>query len=634
MGRQSAVIKFDFNTKKIIKDTASGLKPSTADLNQVPDGWILASNNEYDKKLNQNDMGKWIIYFKEDENKVDQIWEKVVSAVKSGHFMMAEVSIKSERFPAQAILIYTKDITDQEEIFQIHSTMEALGIIGSTDNIKYKSEMATLRNLNEVMYISKNVRSNKKLFAFDFDLTLTLSHTYPDNSLFDKNRKKRKDPAFIDSISDQQIWDNLRNPYETRFLMKNIIEKGHKLTIVTQHDNVAWVKRNLTILLGESLSDLVDKIDIIALQASPYDEKYGGNKELAINDLMSSNKIEYGVLIDDDINKKPKNSSNIKFIHAETKSVPQNNEETLHNGDAYLLDVAKHVGLSRITMSEVMACQLLKVMTKTAGQLIFDLNSNIASKPLNYIEVDAQLESLHKIRDNLDGLIEFRADVKKKPRSNVGFLFQKNVNKNQVAKYARKFHKNLFNIELEYLKTIIHEKNGSYPNNSAGYFMLESAKTILKDIESCNFDFDFATRALHTVRLAIQKPSVENANHVRKIARRVDGDARWKKVSGGMMMLSGIITIAVSGLVIAGALFCAMPTVGLSLSALFPGGTLFCDGAELVSDGASMIVDAKQTTLSRELCIFSEKVEKSAKNNNAQSLKNDEEISLLPQNGK
>ena len=70
--------------------------------------------------------------------------------------------------------------------------------------------------------------------------------------------------------------------------------------IITKNDNIAWIRRNLKILLNND--KLAEQIGIYALQNDKY-LNFGGSKILAIQDVQKNNSsITVAILIDDDIN--------------------------------------------------------------------------------------------------------------------------------------------------------------------------------------------------------------------------------------------------------------------------------------------------------------------------------------------
>ncbi len=159
--------------------------------------------------------------------------------------------------------------------------------------------------------------------AFDFDRTLTVRHTYRDTCLKYADGSRRvvlvpakktrhllgifsrevavriqDTPDFRHSITNQDIKSNLRNPGETKKIMQHIIDNGGKVCIISLHDNSAWIRRNLELLLEDEA--LLSKIEIYALQSDEH-AKYLKNKvNVMINFSSNAGLTPDVILVDDD----------------------------------------------------------------------------------------------------------------------------------------------------------------------------------------------------------------------------------------------------------------------------------------------------------------------------------------------
>lgn len=160
--KQYAIIEFQIANGNTLRDTASQLKPTLAKQEEIIGGWIRALNDKFDyKQIDIMKIGKWIIRFNKMDDKLDKTWEKVIAAVKSGKLWEAKVSVPSEQFPDQVILIYTKDYTDKSDVFNIHKLLESMDIITVDDSIEYKTEQATLTHTDASLYTSADARMDK-----------------------------------------------------------------------------------------------------------------------------------------------------------------------------------------------------------------------------------------------------------------------------------------------------------------------------------------------------------------------------------------------------------------------------------------------------------------------------------------
>lgn len=207
--------------------------------------------------------------------------------------------------------------------------------------------------------MQRTARNNSlvgQLFALDFDQTLTINHTFVKTAFNDAHGlcrlpfvsvKKRgflfgcipqrvesnrqETPDFSYTISDQEVKSNLRNPDQIRKIINHIFANGGKVCILTKHDNSAWVKRNVRLLLNDM--NLVNQINVYALQASEFD-CYFGNKLTALRSINDNNPdIKKITLIDSDINEinqvskfmtdertRPLHHYSFSVIHAEVGS--------------------------------------------------------------------------------------------------------------------------------------------------------------------------------------------------------------------------------------------------------------------------------------------------------------------------
>ncbi len=164
------------------------------------------------------------------------------------------------------------------------------------------------------------------LYAFDFDKTLTKEHTFMNRCLeqtgqfvdksspqgfFGKVKTKRiiDDAAFSHSISNSEVESNLNNPDLVAQQMVSIDQQGDEILIVTKHDNIDWIQRNLRLILEREPyakeQNLLKKIKIYALQNPKYLD-FGGSKFLAIQNHVTicqqaGINITHALLIDDDI---------------------------------------------------------------------------------------------------------------------------------------------------------------------------------------------------------------------------------------------------------------------------------------------------------------------------------------------
>lgn len=127
----------DFQNKKILNDCH--LNPSKLDLNDT--SWLFAANfNMYDT-VNEEKFGKWMLFLPTES--IDAVWNKVKMEIRNGNLWRSNVSTTNPEYSNYAIMIYTKDYTDLEDVINILNILESSGIKSPNDIIKYKTDAQT-----------------------------------------------------------------------------------------------------------------------------------------------------------------------------------------------------------------------------------------------------------------------------------------------------------------------------------------------------------------------------------------------------------------------------------------------------------------------------------------------------------
>lgn len=130
--------EFDIHKKELVADC--NLYPTGLTKSDTP--WLYASNNKYDENdINHEKVGKWMLFLT--ESNVNEIWDKIKVAIASGDLWSAKVSTTNAEQPNYAIMIYTKDYTDLNDVIHVLDYLEHSGIKPSRVNIKYKTDQQT-----------------------------------------------------------------------------------------------------------------------------------------------------------------------------------------------------------------------------------------------------------------------------------------------------------------------------------------------------------------------------------------------------------------------------------------------------------------------------------------------------------
>lgn len=94
--------------------------------------------------------GKWLLFV--DRANIDEVWDKIVPAVKEGRLgpeakvSTAESNPLTKRPSKHVVCIYTLDAEDREDVFRVREELRRLGFIAP---INYKPDAATLQGRYE-----------------------------------------------------------------------------------------------------------------------------------------------------------------------------------------------------------------------------------------------------------------------------------------------------------------------------------------------------------------------------------------------------------------------------------------------------------------------------------------------------
>jgi hypothetical protein len=90
--------------------------------------------------------GKWCVYT--NRNSVDMLWERIKTVTESGNLGATDSKVSTKlqsdvysRRHSHVLCIYTKDWTDEKEVWEVEHRIRELGIIGS---MVYKTDEDTL----------------------------------------------------------------------------------------------------------------------------------------------------------------------------------------------------------------------------------------------------------------------------------------------------------------------------------------------------------------------------------------------------------------------------------------------------------------------------------------------------------
>lgn len=135
-----SLFDYDLNKKEVTNQC--NLYPT--EVNQQDMYWLYASNNKYDDEaLDCEKIGKWMLFPTKDQ--VNATWDKIKEAIMNGDLWESKVSTTSSKsgYQNHAIMIYTKDHTDLNDVINVLDFLESSGIKPSHQTIRYKTDQQT-----------------------------------------------------------------------------------------------------------------------------------------------------------------------------------------------------------------------------------------------------------------------------------------------------------------------------------------------------------------------------------------------------------------------------------------------------------------------------------------------------------
>ncbi|XP_044264526.1 uncharacterized protein LOC123011237 [Tribolium madens] len=157
------VFTCDVTTKTIDNDCT--LNPTDVEKREPP--WLWARNNKYNlEDVDYSKVGKWMLFLsKADAN---MVWSKIKEAVKSGDLWDAKISTSEDSDPFHAVMIYTKDYSDLDDVISVLDFLETSGLKPQDKIIKYKTDNQTRAGVysrfkqKASIYDSQTIRELKK----------------------------------------------------------------------------------------------------------------------------------------------------------------------------------------------------------------------------------------------------------------------------------------------------------------------------------------------------------------------------------------------------------------------------------------------------------------------------------------
>lgn len=135
---------YDINKRKVTSNCS--IKPT--DITEDVSYWLYAGNNKYeDEDIYYDKVGKWMIFVRKEY--VNSVWDKIKMGITNGKLWSSKVSTaKSDDHgkyykSSHAIMIYTKDFLDLDDVLDTLNYLESSGIKPIDSVIKYKTDQQT-----------------------------------------------------------------------------------------------------------------------------------------------------------------------------------------------------------------------------------------------------------------------------------------------------------------------------------------------------------------------------------------------------------------------------------------------------------------------------------------------------------
>lgn len=112
------------------------------DISQDVTHWLYAVNNKHENP-NYEKIGKWMLFLSRET--VNPVWDKIKMAIRDGHLWHSKVSTTTTESGRtnHAIMIYTKDYTDKDDVINVLNFLESSSIKPPHVTIRYKTDQQT-----------------------------------------------------------------------------------------------------------------------------------------------------------------------------------------------------------------------------------------------------------------------------------------------------------------------------------------------------------------------------------------------------------------------------------------------------------------------------------------------------------
>jgi hypothetical protein len=176
--------QFDIHKNELIANC--NLHPTQIHQGNSP--WLYARNNKYaEESISYEKVGKWMLFLPKDS--INAVWDRIKMAVASGELWHAKVSTTNPSKSSYAIMIYTKDHTDLNDVVRVLNYLESSGIKPPQVTIKYKTDQQTRAG------IYSGGRQKPWIYSSDTVREATVTAVQRGNSLFWRDNQATNQPS-------------------------------------------------------------------------------------------------------------------------------------------------------------------------------------------------------------------------------------------------------------------------------------------------------------------------------------------------------------------------------------------------------------------------------------------------------
>lgn len=158
-------MEFCFIYDHILREVLNECTLNPSEVPREESDWLYAQNQKY-PDVDYEKTGKWMIFIQKEE--IDSVWNQIKEAIKDGNLWNSKVSTSDPSDPVHAIMIYTKDYADIDDVISALEYLESSGIKPANKVIHYKTDQQTRAGVysggkqRASIYSSNTIRTKRR----------------------------------------------------------------------------------------------------------------------------------------------------------------------------------------------------------------------------------------------------------------------------------------------------------------------------------------------------------------------------------------------------------------------------------------------------------------------------------------